>query len=197
MLTRFIPFAIVAVAIVGAAAFAQQPAAQLTPAQVRFGERAPLTQAPLFFREEWKTAPAGGEHVVTQDAVTSPNLELKLYGESSKEIQELGKAGDAEQSAARLDRALHLALRRRIARQEQLRGSYWLGQDPLGDQSFRIPPSSPHHQAGRRNLAGGRPRGRIPDRLARERIFDLRSALAEAGSRQSVRPRAIGWSIPI
>jgi hypothetical protein len=95
MLTRLLPFAIVALAIVGVPAFAQQPAPQLSPAQVRLGERAPLAQAPLFFREEWKTAPAGGEHVVSQDAVLNPNLELKLYGESSKEIQELGKAGDA------------------------------------------------------------------------------------------------------
>jgi hypothetical protein len=90
MLVRLIPLA-----IVGAAAFAQQPAQQLTPAQIRFGERAPLQQAPLFFREEWKTGPSGGEHPATQDAVTNPSLELRLYGESSKEIQELGKAGDS------------------------------------------------------------------------------------------------------
>jgi hypothetical protein len=93
MLTRLIPFVIVG------AAFAQQPAPQpaaqptrqLTPEQVRLGERLPPPRAPLFFREEWKTAPAGGEHPVTQDSVLNPRLELKLYGES-KEIQELGSA---------------------------------------------------------------------------------------------------------
>ena len=92
MLKRLIPFAMVS------AAFAQQPPAQpsqqLTPAQNRLGERAPLPRAPLFFREEWKTAPGGGEHAATQDAVVNPHLDLKLYGESSKEIQELGNASD-------------------------------------------------------------------------------------------------------
>jgi hypothetical protein len=92
MFYRLIPFAI------ACAAFAQQateqPAPQITPAQARLGERPPLPRAPLFFREEWKTAPAGGENVVTQAAVASENLELKLYGASGKDIQELGKAGD-------------------------------------------------------------------------------------------------------
>ena len=92
MLKRLIPFAMVC------ATFGQQPPAQpsqqLTPAQIRLGERAPLPRAPLFFREEWKTAPGGGEHAATQDAVVNPRLELKLYGESSKEIQELGNVSD-------------------------------------------------------------------------------------------------------
>ncbi|MGA2880178.1 MAG: hypothetical protein ABSG13_14620 [Bryobacteraceae bacterium] len=92
MFYRLIPFVIVA------AAFAQQAPAQqsqqLTPAQVRLGERAPLAQAPLFFREEWKTVPGAGEHGVTQESVWNPRLELKLYGASSKEIQETGKLGD-------------------------------------------------------------------------------------------------------
>jgi len=48
----------------------------------------------LFFREEWKVAPGGFEHAVSQDAVSNPNLELKLYGPTSKELQETGKAGD-------------------------------------------------------------------------------------------------------
>ena len=86
MLTRLIPFVIVG------AAFA--PAQQLTPAQVRLGERAPLPRAPLFFREEWKIAPGSGQHGVTQEAIWNPRLELKLYGESSKEIQAMGSLGD-------------------------------------------------------------------------------------------------------
>jgi len=49
---------------------------------------------PLFFREEWKQVPGGGEHPITADAVASANLELKLYGTSSKEIQLTGSAQD-------------------------------------------------------------------------------------------------------
>jgi hypothetical protein len=97
MLTRLIPFVIVG------AAFAQQPAAQpaaqparqLTPEQIRLGERLPPPKAPLFFREEWKNAPGGGEHTATQDAVMNPQLELKLYG-VSKEVQELGNTNNPD-----------------------------------------------------------------------------------------------------
>ena len=38
--------------------------------------------------------PGGGEHPITADAVASANLELKLYGTSSKEIQLTGSAQD-------------------------------------------------------------------------------------------------------
>ncbi|PWU12765.1 MAG: hypothetical protein C5B51_00090 [Terriglobia bacterium] len=48
----------------------------------------------LFFREEWKIAPGAGEHPVNADAVSNPNLELKLYGTSGKQIQETGTPGD-------------------------------------------------------------------------------------------------------
>ena len=49
---------------------------------------------PLFFHEEWKQTPAGGEHPVTADSVSNPNLELKLYGSTSKEVQLTGSAKD-------------------------------------------------------------------------------------------------------
>jgi hypothetical protein len=52
------------------------------------------TRPPLFFREEWKQTPAGGEHPVTQDSVSNPNLELKLYGTTSKEVQLTGSPTD-------------------------------------------------------------------------------------------------------
>ena len=84
-----IPRFILAVALLGAA-FAQQQ----TPAQARLGERPPAPQAPLFFREQWNTPPGAGEHAVNQESIWNPRLELKLYGESGKEIQELGKLGD-------------------------------------------------------------------------------------------------------
>ena len=59
---------------------------------LRAGPRA--GRPPLFFREEWKQTPAGGEHPVTPDSIANPNLELKLYGTTSKEVQLTGSATD-------------------------------------------------------------------------------------------------------
>jgi len=54
-----------------------------------------VTRPPLFFREEWKQTPAGGEHaVVPSEALSNPNLELKLYGSTGKEILMTGSAQD-------------------------------------------------------------------------------------------------------
>jgi hypothetical protein len=47
----------------------------------------------LFIKEDWKQIPGGGEHPVTPASVTA-NVELKLYGASSKEIQLTGVDGD-------------------------------------------------------------------------------------------------------
>ncbi len=58
------------------------------------GGKAVPSRPPLFFREEWKIAPGAGEHPVGPDAVSNPNLELKLYGLSGKQIQETGAPGD-------------------------------------------------------------------------------------------------------
>jgi len=56
----------------------QQPGpAKLVEAPAHFGDVHP----PLFFNEEWKAAPNQKETTITQDAVASPNLELKLYGD--------------------------------------------------------------------------------------------------------------------
>jgi hypothetical protein len=76
-------------------AVAQQPAPAV-PGGGRQGGAAPAraSRPPLFFREEWKQVPGGGEHPITADAVASANLELKLYGTSSKEIQLTGSAQD-------------------------------------------------------------------------------------------------------
>ena len=70
-----------------------------TPAGARQGGArqggAPATRRPpLFFKEEWKQTAAGGEHPVTPESIASANLELKLYGPSSKEIQLTGAAND-------------------------------------------------------------------------------------------------------
>ena len=65
------------------------------PARGRGAGASRVTRPPLFFREEWKQTPAGGEHpVVVSEALSNPNLELKLYGSTSKEIQLTGSAQD-------------------------------------------------------------------------------------------------------
>ena len=87
MLHRFIALAVFATPF--ATAFAQEPPA--TPAAARPGERTGA-RVPLFFRETWKTVT--GEHAVTQEQVSSANLELKLYGPSGKDVQTLGNADD-------------------------------------------------------------------------------------------------------
>jgi hypothetical protein len=48
---------------------------------------------PLFFREEWKQGPAGGEHAVTGAALANPNLELTLIAPAGQ-ISLTGTAGD-------------------------------------------------------------------------------------------------------
>lgn len=69
-------------------AFAQQAAQGQ-----RGGARA--TRPPLFFREEWKQTPAGGEHPVDlAGSLSNPNLELKLLGPTGKEILLTGAATD-------------------------------------------------------------------------------------------------------
>src|SRR4051812_31846934 len=60
-------------------AFAQG-AAPAPPGTSRGGGAAAPARAgrpPLFFREEWKQTPAGGEHPVTPESLANPNLELK------------------------------------------------------------------------------------------------------------------------
>src|SRR3954469_7905825 len=52
------------------------------------------SRPPLFLHEEWKQTEKGGEHPVTQDGLANPNLELKLYGTTSKEVQLTGSAKD-------------------------------------------------------------------------------------------------------
>ena len=76
---------------IASSAFAQQ---QQAPAAGQLG--APrATLPPLFFREEWKQTPAGGEHPVDLvGSLSNPNLELKLLGPTGKEILLTGAATD-------------------------------------------------------------------------------------------------------
>src|SRR5262245_31923824 len=72
---------------------AQQPAAP--GAQEGRGAGVRATRPPLFFREEWKQTPAGGEHPIAFDsALANPALELKVYGPTAKELLMTGAAGD-------------------------------------------------------------------------------------------------------
>jgi hypothetical protein len=105
-------FIIVAVALFYAVANAQQaPAAggrpasaeatagrQGAPGGARQGGAAPgggrATRPPVFLKEEWKQNAANDEHPVSQDSIGNPNLELKLYGSTSKEVQLTGRPGD-------------------------------------------------------------------------------------------------------
>src|SRR5262244_1735114 len=67
-------------------------AAAQEPARGRGAAPPRVARPPLFFREEWKQTAAGGEHPVNPaEALSNPNLELKLYG---KEILLTGSAQD-------------------------------------------------------------------------------------------------------
>ncbi len=55
------------------------------------GQEAQVSRPGLLFREQWKQPPYTGKlndenRRLTQDAVTNPNLELKLYGADAKDI---------------------------------------------------------------------------------------------------------------
>jgi hypothetical protein len=69
-------------------AFAQQPARNVPAAAAPAAAPAPQ-RPPLFFRETWKDRPKGapeGDLPMTQEYVSSPNLDLKLYGAGAKAI---------------------------------------------------------------------------------------------------------------
>ena len=71
-------------------ALAQQPAAEGKQAKAK---APPLQRSPLFFREEWKPPTPAGERPLRMDDVGNPNLELKVYGPSGKDILFSGNAG--------------------------------------------------------------------------------------------------------
>ena len=74
-------------------ASAQTGAAAAAP-QARTAAGPPARRPPLLFKEEWKQNEKGDEHPATQDSVGNPNLELKMYGATAKDLQITGKAGD-------------------------------------------------------------------------------------------------------
>src|SRR5258706_14098268 len=58
------------------------------------GRGGPARRPGLFFKEEWGQTEKGGEHATGPETVTNPNLELKLYGTSGKEVLITGAKGD-------------------------------------------------------------------------------------------------------
>jgi len=49
---------------------------------------------PLFFREEWKQTPQGGEHALMPESVGNPDLTLQFVGPTAKELLLTGNADD-------------------------------------------------------------------------------------------------------
>ena len=101
----------VAAIVIFAAGFSTTVSAQTPQPGAAAPPAARPMRPPLFLEEPWKQIPGGGEHPVTAASVTNPNVELKLYGASSKEIQLTGSAWRREQPDARLDRHVHHAVR--------------------------------------------------------------------------------------
>jgi len=84
-MTRRIPLALALCLVsISVGAFAQGTAPD--------GATRPGPESPLFFKIDWKPVPGlPVEHPLDQKAVSSnPNIELKLYGPSGKDIQENG-----------------------------------------------------------------------------------------------------------
>jgi hypothetical protein len=95
--------AAVILSAIGWGAFAPVYAQEGRTAQTKQAQakQAPVPKPPLFFREEWKQPPHSGDlndanRRVTQEAVTNPNLELKIYG-SCKDVgvEVYGTPGDS------------------------------------------------------------------------------------------------------
>jgi hypothetical protein len=63
-------------------------------AQEGRGRGGPARRPGLFFKEEWGQTEKGGEHATGPESVTNPNLELKLYGPTGKEVLLTGAKGD-------------------------------------------------------------------------------------------------------
>jgi hypothetical protein len=85
---------------IGAAAFAPLSAQEGRGAQKKAAKKAdPLP--PLFLKEEWKQPPYTGDlndakRRVTQEALTNPNLELKIYGACKDSgVEVYGTPGDS------------------------------------------------------------------------------------------------------
>jgi hypothetical protein len=88
---------LLAVGAVTAPAFAQTPSHDgARPAPTSGLGTAASEHVPrpgLFFKEEWKQTPKGGEHPLVRDSTSNPNLDFKLYVPAGQ-ILLTGSAGD-------------------------------------------------------------------------------------------------------
>jgi hypothetical protein len=89
----FVSVAALLIAAASPGASARTGAAAAAP-QARTAAGPPARRPPLLFKEEWKQNEKGDEHPATQDSVGNPNLELKMYGATAKDLQITGKGGD-------------------------------------------------------------------------------------------------------
>ncbi len=84
---------------IASVALAQQPAQESRPAPARQAAPAPM-RPPLFFSEGWKRLPAPvddhGAWPASPEGVSNPNLELKFYGPSGKDIQLVAGNGQGD-----------------------------------------------------------------------------------------------------
>lgn len=71
--------------------FGQEGATGAPTKGAKGGKKGP-SRPPLFFREEWKSPQGAGEHPLTADVASNPQLEVKIYG--GKEFMLAGSAGD-------------------------------------------------------------------------------------------------------
>lgn len=107
--------------------------------QAPAAQRQPVQRPPLFFRENWKETV---EVPVTQAFVTNPDLELKLYGPSSKDLQVTAEGQPPHIWTGLCTSPCALALKHK--------GNYvddGSRQDPVAHQSVGFPPDSPDCQA--------------------------------------------------
>ncbi len=73
----------------------QQPAEGAAKAKEGKGKgKGAAARPPLFFREEWKQTPQGGEHALMPESVGNPDLTLQFVGPTAKELLLTGAAGD-------------------------------------------------------------------------------------------------------
>lgn len=93
--TLFMTIALLSPVLVGQSApAAGRQGRGAAPGQPAAARPAPVRRPPLFFKEEWKQTEKNDEHPVTQESIANPDLELKLYGPSAREIQLTGRAND-------------------------------------------------------------------------------------------------------
>ena len=169
-----------------AAMVAQQPAPRpQTPSLAKL--------PPLFFTEAWKQT--GLERNVDNDVLTNPNLELHLYGPTSKQIQIAPTTPNNRQDPPNLWTGdLRRAGGGHASRQEQLCRPYRTREDPLADTRGGISRRASSPEARRRHLARWRSRRRRRhDRNFIETEFSVsRSAGCRSTSARSRRCTPIG-----